>query len=470
MSKIITQSGRQINPEIKRVEVTEETLSSRGGLTLFVKYLGAVRVLELLGGHFCGIRRNGKGTEVGELFKQVLCFFFDGTVFHLNRFDSLAADAGYAGVVETEQKALISSHTAKRFFKSFPLLSSSLFRPILRRLFIWRLRIESPRVIELTIDTEVFDNDDANKREGVQPTYKKVKGFQPLHVIWNGRIVDALFRGGKKNGNYGNVVPSTIKDLTTLIRKDYSAEVPIIVRLDAGFFDQKIFTACDKLGIGFICTGKMYEAVKEQIAKMPESAWKTYENERQIWQYAEWQYGADSWKKSYRAFYTRPVYEENGQSIIAFARPDNVIVTNIGLEAKVLEHCTASEKRMLQSARSIIRSHHQRGADELPHRGLKDFGTEQFPFKRFAPNAAYYYCMVIAFFLFECFKRDVVADVLPELATCYATTLRRAVVDFAAKLVRKAGQIVLKISRATMEALHFQKLWTRAQLAPAYPI
>jgi hypothetical protein len=246
--------------------------------------------------------------------------------------------------------------------------------------------------------------------------------------------------------------------------------VPIIVRLDAGFFDQKIFAPCDNLGVGFICTGKMYEGVKQQIAGMPESAWKTHENARQVWQYAEWQYRADSWKRTYRAFYTRPVYDEDGQSIIAFARPDNVIVTNLGVEDKVLEHCTASEKRTLQSARSIIRSHHQRGADELPHRGLKDFGTEKFPFKRFAPNAAYYYCMVIAFFLFESFKRDVVADVLPELATCYATTLRRTVVDFAAKLVRKAGQIVLKISRGTMEALNFQKLWIRAQRAPAYPL
>ncbi len=44
---------------------------------------------------------------------------------------------------------------------------------------------------------------------------------------------------------------------------------------------------------------------------------------------------------------------------------------------------------------------HNRGSDELIHRAFKDFGHQKLPFKKFAPNAAYYYCMVLAFFLFE---------------------------------------------------------------------
>ena len=55
---------------------------------------------------------------------------------------------------------------------------------MLQRLFIWRLSIEQPELIKLGIDTMVLDNDDALKREGVDPTYKKVKGFQPLQMYW----------------------------------------------------------------------------------------------------------------------------------------------------------------------------------------------------------------------------------------------------------------------------------------------
>ena len=63
--------------------------------------------------------------------------------------------------------------------------------------------MERPPVINLTLDTMVMDNDEAQKRHGVQPTYKKVKGFQPLQMIWKNKIVDAIFRGGKKHGSTG---------------------------------------------------------------------------------------------------------------------------------------------------------------------------------------------------------------------------------------------------------------------------
>jgi hypothetical protein len=70
----------------------------------------------------------------------------------------------------------------------------------------------------------------------------------------------------------------------------------------------------------------------------------------------------------------------------------------------------------------IIASYHGRGADELVHRALKDFGFEELPFLRFAPNTALYYTMLVAFVLCECFKQDVCGEVIPLEA--YATTLR----------------------------------------------
>jgi hypothetical protein len=34
------------------------------------------------------------------------------------------------------------------------------------------------------------------------------------------------------------------------IRKHYRAEVPIIVRMDSGFFDQKLFEVCERINGG----------------------------------------------------------------------------------------------------------------------------------------------------------------------------------------------------------------------------
>ena len=158
--------------------------------------------------------------------------------------------------------------------------------------------------------------------------------------------------------------------------------------------------------------------------------------------------------------YTRPAYEGE-QRVFDFVRPDNIIITNLGVNPAVVEGCSAQREKELTRVEAIIHSHHQRGADELPHRGLKDFWFEELPFKRFTPNTAFFYCMLISFFLFETFKEDILEEVLP--VASYATTVRRKVVDFAAKIITTSRGIVLKVTQAVMDSLRFDKLWERCQ-------
>ncbi len=94
-----------------------------------------------------------------------------------------------------------------------------------------------------------MDNNDAEQRHRVQPTFKKVKGFQPLQLNWKGYFVDAVFRGGSKHSNYEDTVQKMIIHVVEQIRKHYSEDVPIILRCDSGFFDQKLFRCFQKLGI-----------------------------------------------------------------------------------------------------------------------------------------------------------------------------------------------------------------------------
>jgi len=136
-------------------------------------------------------------------------------------------------------------------------------------------------------------------------------------------------------------------------------------------------------------------------------------------------------------------------------------VTNLDLTHKVLQGMTPELQEYWLEDETIIFHHHQRGADELPHRALKEFGSEQLPFKRFAANRAYYYLMVVSFFLFETFKEDTLKDILP--ITSYATTIRRKLVDFAAKVVRTGGELILKVPAVVMERLQMAMLWTRCQ-------
>jgi len=451
------------SPRINDVEVTSDILTGRGGLALFSRYLENIGIFELLIDTFGYIRKTSKGLPVWILFKQVFCFLFDGTSRHLTYLDDLKKDDGYAATIETDPKNMASSHTIKRFFSVFGWLSGRPFRSILRQLFIWRLKLERPNEIEFTIDTMVMDNDEAKKREAVNPTYKNVKGFQPLQIIWKGKIVDGIFRGGNKNGNHGETVIRMVKELVNLIRRKYREDVTIIIRCDAGFFDQKNYKAFDELGIGFIASGKMYESVKEFVQNTHQSFWNEYSNGHQVWGFTEFGFRCDNWEAFYRAIYTCPIYEGQ-QMLLDFARPENVILTNIGINDDVLQHCSREREEYWLDPEVIIESHHQRGADELPHRGFKDFGFEELPFKRFGPNTAFYYCMLIAFFLAETFKEDVLRDVIP--ITSYATTVRRKVIDIAGKIINTGRRIILKVSHATMDLLKFDRLWENCQKPP----
>lgn len=161
--------------KISRVDVTNDTLTGRGGLALFVRYLSSVNIYALMVGPFASLRRSQKGQPLWNIFKQIFCFFYDGTSRHLTYFDQLKRDEGYAAVLENHKEEMVGSHQVKRFFKAFSWVCGGVFRKILKRLFIWRLQIEKPEKIELTIDLMILDNDEAEKRHGVQPTYQEVK-------------------------------------------------------------------------------------------------------------------------------------------------------------------------------------------------------------------------------------------------------------------------------------------------------
>ena len=459
--------SEDVSGRISKLEATTDTLTSRGGLAFFVKYVETVGIMGLLLSKFEGIKKSAKGVSLKNLFLQTLCFFLDGTSRHVNYFDQLKKNTGYTAVIEIPARQMASSHAMKRFFGAFRIFAAAAFRWVLKELFIWRLKLAAPRAVVLTLDTMVMDNGEAVKREGCDPTYKKVKGFQPLHLIWEGKIIDAIFRRGKRHSNYGNDVEKMIRGIVTLIRTRYDARVTIVIRLDAGFFDENNFALCDELGIGFIATGKTFKAIKEKVAALGEKEWKEYDNGRQVWNYAGFQYQCDKWPKGYRALYTRPQYED-GQRLLEFARPDNIIVTNLVSGEPALEQMPRDLREYWLEDQSVIFHHHQRGADELPHRGLKEFGSEQLPFKRFGANQAYYYMMLVSFFLFETFKEDNLKDILP--ITSYATTVRRTLIDFAAKVVRTGRESILKVPQAIMDSLKLQTLWARCQNASPIPL
>jgi hypothetical protein len=453
------------NAIVDRIEETSDCLTGRAGMVFFSRYLRSIGILSELDRVFASVRKSGKGLPVTDLFHQILCFFFDGTSRHLVRFDALKEDAGYARAIETAPERMASSHTIKRFFGAFRGPQNWGFRRVLQQLFLWRLNHTQPPVVVLGIDAMVMDNDEAKQRQGVEPTYKKVCGFAPLQITWGRFIVDTVFRGGKKHSNAGEAVGNAVRCLVARIRKHYHSDVPILVRMDSGFFDQALFALFEELGIGYIVGGRLSAEVVGYARQADPAAWANYRNARQEWQYLEFGHRCASWKRLRRFLYTRPVYE-NEQRLFEFARPDTVLVTNLG--------CGEAIDRLLQEAglaewtrpETILEQYHQRGADELVFRALKEFASETLPFRNFSANSAFYHTMLLAFFLFECFKEDVATPVVP--VSAYATRVRRTLVDFAGKIIRTGGQTILKVTRAALEQLKLKDLWERSASPPTF--
>ena len=449
--------------KIHDIQPTDERLTSRGGLALFQRYLKNTGWPELLTKTFSYLRRNAKGVGVEDFFEQMFAFWADGTAQHLTYFDHLKEDDGYAAGLERTCEQLLSSHQVKRLFGRIPYVADAHFRTNLQRMFLWRLREDEPKVVKLGMDTMVMDNDQAHKREGSEPTYRGVKGFQPFQITYQNTIVDAVFRGGSKHSNHEDTALNALKHLIPKIRNLLGEDIPIIVRIDSGFFDQTLLDWMDNKDIGYVVAGKAYNDLKDYVQSLDDGLFQRFEGKTNSWDYVEFGDQRGSWNRSRRVVFTRPVCEDS--QYVLFHPASSFWYTNLGMGMKIDEWLKESKTAENTATEDIIALAHGRGAEELTHRHFKDFGWEKMPFKRFESNMGFYYVMAIAFNLFEAFKHDVGGGIFPGGA--YPTTIRRQWFDVAGKVVSHARRKILKIVNGAYESLKIPTLWQRANAPPA---
>jgi hypothetical protein len=453
--------------KIMKISVTNDKISGRGGIAIFLRYIAKTRLVALISSIFLSkVTVHSKGLQLDQFLKQVFACFIDGTDMSMSGFDSRKNDQGYAAILENKLSQMASSHQMKRFFSKLSIIPNKLYRKILHELFIWRLKIETPTVITLGIDTMVMDNDDARKREGCEPTYKSKKGFQPLHVCWGAYLVDVIFRIGSAHSNHGTDYIDAITDIVGLIRKRYSGQVPVILCADSGFADQKAFEHFENiLGIHYIVTNKLYNDIKEYFLELPTEGFRELRKNNALWKFIEFGNKLKSWKRFRRCIFTKLMMGQNGQYLLDLARPDSVISTNIGMCKLADDKLLAAGGEKYFETETIISLSHERGADELIHRSLKELATkEQLPFQSFGMNRAYYYLLVIVHFMFECYKRDVTPDIIP--VTAYPDTFRRKLIDFAVKITSRSRYIIMNVTRTIFETNQIDILWKRCQSPP----
>lgn len=184
-----------------------------------------------------------------------------------------------------------------------------------------------------------------------------------------------------------------------------------------------------------------------------------------MWKFIEFGNKLKSWTRFRRCIFTKLMMDPSGQLLLNLAKPDSIISTNIGLCKEADDRLLAAGGEKYFEAQTIISLAHERGADELIHRSIKELATkEQLPFKSFGMNRAYYYLLVITHFMFESYKRDITPDIIP--ITAYPNTFRRKLIDFAVKITSSSRHIIMGVTRTISESINIETLWKRCQSPP----
>ena len=461
---MIVKKEKKVNRQIQDVQTTTDNLTGRAGLNLFTTYLHSSEFLDYLAKTFRDVKKSNKGLSIKDFFLQMFSFFIDGTSRHISYFNELKKDKSYANILGVSQDKLTSSSSITRMCERFSLGHAKRFNSILLSLFLNRLKKEQPKIIILDIDTVVFDNSNSKKKQGCKWTYKKVTGFHSTFVKWNNDIIFSDFQSGSTSNNRKGFVSKTLKKIVNSIRDSYGADTPIIVTMDSGYFDQKIYKLCeDELKIGFVSAGKFSEKTRQLVSSFDLNSAEIYKKtigkkEEYEYCFTEFLEKRPSWDRERRMLYT-VITKEKGQ--LKLALEDRIYYTNIGTTKEVTEQLIKAGKEEYLSLDKVFELSRSRGNSELTHRHLKDFGVEEMPFKYFGPNRAFFQIMVLGFNLYNSFK----SNCIPELKNIYTSTFRRRFIDVAGKIVNHANKIVLKITEFKMEQLDFYKIWQKCHSA-----
>ena len=136
--------------KITKIGITNDKISLRGGLALFLRYIQGTGIYAVVFSIFGSlISLGGKGLQLDQFLKQVFAFLMDGTSTSITHFDTLKSDRGYSAIIENRSEEMASSHQMKRYFMKLSVIGNLVFNKILHELFIWRLKIENPKVIRL---------------------------------------------------------------------------------------------------------------------------------------------------------------------------------------------------------------------------------------------------------------------------------------------------------------------------------
>lgn len=405
-----------------------------------------------------GTKRRRRGLSAAEFAESLMVLWAVGGE-RCDDFEQLREDAALAVLLEHE---LPSPQAARDFLASFhaeelPLLQvgeasqvpseSTPLAGLLRanrHLLAYAQACSPQTVATLDVDATILES---SKRQA-EMTYKHVRGYQPVVVLWAEQdlVVSDEFRDGNVPAGSGNlrVVQRAVAQLPEGIER-------IRLRADTALYEQELLDWLDEEGIEYGISADMSRELRAAIEALDESAWHLERDEGDaLRQWAEVAFVPDDKRHRkhapVRRYLAIRILKKQGALFADGSdRKHFAVVTNRkddGLEVL----------RWQRAKAGTIEQVHDTMTNGLAAEGL--------PSKLFGANAAWFRLNAMLYNLLSILRRTALPE---ELRNARPKRLRFRCFNVLGQVVRHAGETLLRLKAAA------RRLIDEARLALRHP-
>ena len=409
--------------------VTNDQLTSRGGLLVIAELMQSMQLAQRIDQHFPAPKSN-RGFAASVYIQTLILMQHEGN-FHLDDVSHLNDDSTLRAVLGLDtvpQAVSIGSWLRRQGLSNAATTAMESVNKAVLRAALHRCKR-----ITLDIDaTEIVSN-----KAGAQWTYNKNKGYMPMvgHIAETGQVVACDFRQGnappaKQNLEFIQQCQKALPDGCTVGA----------LRIDAAGYQTSIIQYCNQQHIQYAIRAKMSPSIKRHISELSDDQWTPL-----IKRSGE----ASTWQSTYTMPHCIGDYDQ-AFTLVIQRQPMRQSTLDLGDESDSETHCVQgyiyraiATNRSGLTASQVIHWYNQRAEDsENRIKELKlDFGGDTLPCSDFQANALYFRIAALSYNLFALMRQ-----LLPEdLASHRVTSIRWRLYGMAAKLVRSGRRVWFKL-------------------------